>query len=174
MTFELRGENMKLSRKSKVAVVLLMIASSACFSQKWKGIVKGIEGRVGGKNSSQSSSESSSSGSSSSSSSSGFFSNFGSNGKYSDISTYKSKKPAKLSKEASVQKHYKLYEKAENALLKKDYKTAQKYFDEANAIPFTEATPEADALALMDWAGELGRYIGTLNSPSEEEKDKWR
>lgn len=167
---------MKLSRKSKIAVVLLMIASSACFSQKWKGIVKGIEGRVGGKNSSQSTeSSSSSSGSkSSSSSSSSLFSNFSSGGKYSDISTYKSKKPAKLSKEASVQKKYKLYEKAENALLKKDYKTAQKYYDEANAIPFTEATPEADALALVEWGGEIGRYLAVLNGPSEEEKDKWR
>lgn len=167
MTFESRGENMKLSRKSKIAVVLLMIASSACFSQKWKGIVKGIEGRVGGKNSSQSSSESSSS-------SSGFFKNLNGGGKYSDISTYKSKKPTKLSKEASVQKHYKLYEKAENALLKKDYKTAQKYYDDANAIPFTEATPEADALALVEWGGEIGRYLAVLNGPSEEEKDKWR
>jgi len=164
---------MKLSRKSKLVVVLLMIASSACFSQKWKGIVKGIEGRVGGKNSSQSSSESASS-SSSSSSSSGFFKNFSSGGKYSDISTYKSKKPAKVSKEASVQKRYKLYEKSENALLKKDYKTAQKYYDEANAIPFTEATPEADALALVEWGGEIGRYLAVLNRPSEEEKDKWR
>jgi len=159
---------MKLSRKSKLVVVLLMIASSACFSQKWEGIVKGIEGRVGGKNSSQSSSESASS-SSSSSSSSGFFKNFSSGGKYSDISTYKSKKPAKVSKEASVQKRYKLYEKSENALLKKDYKTAQKYYDEANAIPFT-----ADALALVEWGGEIGRYLAVLNRPSEEEKDKWR
>ncbi len=160
---------MKSSKKAKVAVVLLMIASSDCFSQKWKEIVKGIEDRVGGKNSSQSSSESSSS-----SSSFGFFSNFSSGGKYSDISTYKSKKPAKLSKEASVQKRYKLYEKAENALLKKDYKTAQKYYEEAGAVLFTEAAPEADALALMEWAGEMGKYIQTLNATSEEEKDKWR
>lgn len=163
---------MKSSKKAKIAVVLLMIASSACFSQKWKEIVKGIEGRVGGNTSSQSSSESSSQssadsasgGASSSSSISGFFSNFRSGGKYSDISTYKSKKPMKLSREASVQKHYKLYEKAENALLKKDYKTSRKYYEEAGAVPFTEAAPEADTLALMEWAGEMGKYIQTLNA----------
>lgn len=165
---------MKLSRKSKIVLVLLMVAASTCFAQKWKGIVKGIEGRVGGKNGSQQTTESTEKESSSKKSSSLFGGGAGRNGKYSDISTYKSKKPAKLSNEASVQKHYKLYEKAENALLKKDYATAQKYFDEASAVPFTEATPEADALALMDWAGELGRYIGTLNAPSEEEKDMWR
>ena len=44
---------MKLSRKSKVVLVLLMVAASACFAQKWKSLVKGIEGRVGGKNNSQ-------------------------------------------------------------------------------------------------------------------------
>ena len=165
---------MKLSRKSKVVLVLLMVAASTCFAQKWKGIVKGIEGRVGGKNNSQQTTESTEKESSGRTSSSLFGGGAGRNGKDSDIRTYKSKKPAKLSNEASVQKHYKLYEKAENALLKKDYATAQKYFDEASAVPFTEATPEADALALMDWAGELGRYIGTLNAPSEEEKDMWR
>lgn len=165
---------MKLSRKSKVVLVLLMVAASACFAQKWKSLVKGIEGRVGGKNNSQQTTESTEKESSSKKSSSLFGGGAGRNGKYSDISTYKSKKPAKLSNEASVQKHYKLYEKAENALLKKDYATAQKYFDEASAVPFTEATPEADAMALMDWARELGMYIGTLNAPSEEEKDKWR
>ena len=165
---------MKLSRKSKVLLVLLMVAASTCFAQKWKSLVKGIEGRVGGKNNSQQTTESTEKESSSGKSGSLFGGGIGGRGKYSDISTYKSKKPAKLSNEASVQKQYKLYEKAENALLKKDYKTAQKYFDEAGAVPFTEATPEADALALMDWARELGMYIGTLNAPSEEEKDKWR
>ena len=34
---------MKLSRKSKVVLVLLMVAASACFAQKWKSLVKGIE-----------------------------------------------------------------------------------------------------------------------------------
>lgn len=165
---------MKLSRKSKVVLVLLMVAASACFAQKWKSLVKGIEGRVGGKNNSQQTTESTEKESSSEKSSSLFGGGAGRNGKYSDISTYKSKKPAKLSNEASVQKHYKLYEKAENALLKKDYATAQKYFDEASAVPFTEATPEADAMALMDWARELGMYIQTLTEPSDEEKDMWR
>ena len=49
---------MKLSRKSKVVLVLLMVAASACFAQKWKSLVKGIEGRVGGKNNSQQTTES--------------------------------------------------------------------------------------------------------------------
>lgn len=31
---------MKLSRKSKVVLVLLMVAASACFAQKWKSLVK--------------------------------------------------------------------------------------------------------------------------------------
>lgn len=150
---------MKLSRKSKVVLVLLMVAASACFAQKWKSLVKGIEGRVGGKNNSQQTTESTEKESSSKKSSSLFGGGAGRNGKYSDISTYKSKKPAKLSNEASVQKHYKLYEKAENALLKKDYATAQKYFDEASAVPFTEATPEADAMALMDWERDLSSWI---------------
>lgn len=165
---------MKLSRKSKVLLVLLMVAASTCFAQKWKSLVKGIEGRVGGKNNSQQTTESTEKESSGRKSSSLFGGGAGRNGKYSDISTYKSKKPTNLSKEDAVQKQYKLYEKSENALLKKDYKTAQKYFDEAGQVPFTINTPEADALALRDWAGELGMYIGTLNAPSEEEKDKWR
>ena len=44
---------MNLSKKSKVALFLLMITTSACFAQNWKGFVKGIEGRVGGKNNPQ-------------------------------------------------------------------------------------------------------------------------
>ena len=166
---------MKLSRKSKVVLVLLMVAASTCFAQKWKGIVKGIEGRVGGKNNSQETTESTEKESSSKKSGSLFGGvGAGRNGKYSDISTYKSKKPTNLSKEDAVQKQYKLYEKSENALLKKDYKTAQKYFDEAGQVPFTINTPEADALALRDWAGEIGMYLSVLNAPSDEEKDMWR
>ena len=44
---------MCLSKKSKIALILIMITASACFAQKWKGIVKGIESRTGGNNNSQ-------------------------------------------------------------------------------------------------------------------------
>ena len=44
---------MNLSKKSKVAMFLLMITTSACFAQNWKSFVKGVEGRVGGKNNPQ-------------------------------------------------------------------------------------------------------------------------
>ncbi|MDO5767423.1 MAG: hypothetical protein Q4P83_07420 [Spirochaetales bacterium] len=44
---------MNLSKKSKVALFLLMITTSACFAQNWKSFVKGVEGRVGGKNNPQ-------------------------------------------------------------------------------------------------------------------------
>ena len=39
--------------KSKIVLILLMFAATSCFAQKWKGLVKGIEGRVGGNNNSQ-------------------------------------------------------------------------------------------------------------------------
>ncbi|WP_294425343.1 hypothetical protein [uncultured Treponema sp.] len=39
--------------KSKIVLILLMVAATSCFAQKWKGLVKGIEGRVGGNNNSQ-------------------------------------------------------------------------------------------------------------------------
>lgn len=44
---------MCLSKKSKIALILIMITASACFAQKWKGIVKGIESRTGGNNNSK-------------------------------------------------------------------------------------------------------------------------
>ena len=47
------GAIMNLSKKSKVALFLLMITTSACFAQNWKSFVKGVEGRVGGKNNPQ-------------------------------------------------------------------------------------------------------------------------
>ena len=91
-----------------------------------------------------------------------------------DLKNYKSKKPAKISKEDSVQKKYKLLEKAEAALLKKDFKTCKKYCDDNNAISFTVNTPEADALAISQWAGDIACYLGYYTAPSEEEKDMWR
>ncbi|MDO5772808.1 MAG: hypothetical protein Q4P16_00680 [Spirochaetales bacterium] len=47
---------MKLSRKSTIVLVLLM-AVSTCFAQKWKNIVKGLGDRVGGKSNSQQATE---------------------------------------------------------------------------------------------------------------------
>lgn len=83
--------------------------------------MKGIEGRIKGNK--QSTGKTSSSSSASSKKSVDPFA--GINGSLTkqnyDLKNYKSKKPAKISKEDSVQKKYKLLEKAEAALLKKRF-----------------------------------------------------
>ena len=47
------GVIMNLSKKSKVALFLLMITTSACFVQNWKSFIKGVEDKIGGKNNTQ-------------------------------------------------------------------------------------------------------------------------
>lgn len=165
---------MKTSKKTKIALAVL-IAASACFAEPgWKNAMKGIEGRIKGNK--QSTGKTASSSSASSKKSVDPFA--GINGSLTkqnyDLKNYKSKKPAKISKEDSVQKKYKLLEKAEAALLKKDFKTCQKYCDDNNAISFTMNTPEADALAISQWAGDIACYLGYYTAPSEEEKNMWR
>lgn len=86
-----------------------------------------------------------------------------------DVKNYKSKRPVNLSKETSVQKKAALLDKAEAALLKKEYKTSQKYLDQFNSISFTGKTPLADAQALGKWSAEIDRYLMNL-SPDREYK----
>ncbi len=131
---------MKLSKKAKIVLVALAVSSVCLSAQSFKDLLKGAGGTSSG-------------------------SIFGST-KY-DIKNYKSKKPAKLSKEASVQKIAALLDKAEAALLKKDYRTSQKYYDQAEAIPFTVNTPEADARAIGEWSGEIGKYLQHLNPDNQ-------
>lgn len=140
---------MKLSKKSKVALVLIMVFSACLSSQAWKSLKRGIEQGIGNAGSS-SVSEST---------------------KY-DVKNYKSKKPANLSKETSVQKKAALLDKAESALLKKEYKTSQKYLDQFNSISFTEKTPLADAQALGKWSAEIDRYLMNLNPDREYKGEK--
>jgi len=139
---------MKLSKKSKVALILIMVSSACLSSQAWKSFTKGIEQSIGNSVSNSMSTSP----------------------KY-DVKNYKSKKPANLSKETSVQKKTALLDKAEAALLKKDYRTSQKYYDQSNKISFTENTPLADAQALGKWSGEIGKYLQYLN-PDNQSAEK--
>ncbi len=143
----LMGVNMKISKKLKTALVLLAVTSVCVSSQSLRGFVRGIQNGI------EKSVSDAILGST-----------------VYDVKNYKSKKPAKLSKEASVQKMSKLLDKSEQALLKKDYKTSQKYYDEACKVSFTEKTPEADAIALSTWMSDIGTYLEYLNPDNQRYK----
>lgn len=125
---------MKLSRKSKVVLVLLMVAASACFAQKWKGLVKGIEGRVGGKNNSQQTTEST--GKEDMPNLPGFNMNVETGPR--NIKNYKSKRPAKIPNEPYLQEMAKKNDNAEKALKKEDFKRAYELFNTSIKAKATE------------------------------------
>ncbi|WP_273464880.1 hypothetical protein [Treponema berlinense] len=102
---------MNLSKKSKVALFLLMITTSACFAQNWKSFVKGVEGRVGGKNNPQTKEQTKTN-------------------KTTESADTK-KTTAKLSNNPQVQKRAAYLTKAEIALNSKDYTAATENYNKA-------------------------------------------
>ena len=118
---------MKLSRKTKIVAVLIVAAASACFAQKWKGIVKGIEGRVGGNGSSQTQA----------------------------AEENYSNKPAKLSNDPSVQKVAAYLTKSEVALNAKDYNSALENYNKASKVKLPKNVAQSDANALNAWSAEI-------------------
>ena len=124
------GVIMNLSRKSKIALAVLavlMLTASACFAQKWKGIVKGIEGRVGGNGSSQTQA----------------------------AEENRSSKPAKLSNDPSVQKVAAYLTKSEIALNAKDYNSALEHYNKAAKVKLPSNVAKSDADALNVWSAEI-------------------
>lgn len=148
---------MKLSRKSKVVLVLLMVAASACFAQKWKSLVKGIEGRVGGKNNSQQTTESA--GKEDMPNLPGFNTNVDTGPR--NIKNYKSKRPAKIPNEPYLQEMAKKNDNAENALKKEDFKRAYELFNTPIKAKATEKIyDDYDGyMAMMDWERDLSSWI---------------
>lgn len=123
---------MCLSKKSKIALILIMITASACFAQKWKGIVKGIEGRTGGNNNSQAIE------------------------KNEPKETNNAKKnTAKLSNNPQVQKKAAYLTKAEVALNSKDYNTAAENYNKAAKTKLPSNVDKSDADILNTWTKEI-------------------
>ena len=123
---------MCLSKKSKTALILIMITASACFAQKWKGIVKGIEGRTGGNNNSQAIE------------------------KNEPKETNNAKKnTAKLSNNPQVQKKAAYLTKAEVALNSKDYNTAAENYNKATKTKLPSNVDKSDADILNTWTKEI-------------------
>lgn len=123
---------MCLSKKSKIALILIMITASACFAQKWKGIVKGIESRTGGNNNSQAIE------------------------KNEPKETNNAKKnTAKLSNNPQVQKKATYLTKAEVALNSKDYNTAAENYNKAAKTKLPSNVDKSDADILNTWTKEI-------------------
>lgn len=123
---------MCLSKKLKTALILIMITASACFAQKWKGIVKGIEGRAGGNNNSQAIE------------------------KNEPKETNNAKKnTAKLSNNPQVQKKAAYLTKAEVALNSKDYNTAAENYNKAAKTKLPSNVDKSDADILNTWTKEI-------------------
>lgn len=123
---------MCLSKKSKIALILIMITASACFAQKWKGIVKGIESRTGGNNNSQAIE------------------------KNEPKETNNAKKnTAKLSNNPQVQKKAAYLTKAEVALNSKDYNTAAENYNKAAKTKLPSNVDKSDADILNTWTKEI-------------------
>lgn len=123
---------MCLSKKLKTALILIMITASACFAQKWKGIVKGIEGRTGGNNNSQAIE------------------------KNEPKETNNAKKnTAKLSNNPQVQKKAAYLTKAEVALNSKDYNTAAENYNKAAKTKLPSNVDKSDADILNTWTKEI-------------------
>ena len=129
------GVIMNVSKKSKVVIVALMVAVSSCFAQKWKGLVKGIEGRVGGKNNSQTTEQTQA------------------------IETTEQnntkKNTAKLSNNPQVQKVAAYLTKAEIALNSKDYNTATENYNSAAKVKLPKNVDKSDADILNAWSAEI-------------------
>lgn len=123
---------MCLSKKLKTALILIMITASACFAQKWKGIVKGIESRTGGNNNSQAIE------------------------KNEPKETNNAKKnTAKLSNNPQVQKKAAYLTKAEVALNSKDYNTATENYNKAAKTKLPSNVDKSDADILNTWTKEI-------------------
>lgn len=123
---------MCLSKKSKTALILIMITASACFAQKWKGIVKGIEGRTGGNNNSQAIEKN----------------------EPKEMNNAK-KNTAKLSNNPQVQKKAAYLTKAEVALNSKDYNTAAENYNKAAKTKLPSNVDKSDADILNTWTKEI-------------------
>ena len=126
---------MNLSKKSKVALFLLMITTFACFAQNWKSFAKGIEGRVGGKNTSQTNEQTKSN-------------------KTTESADTK-KTTAKLSNNPQVQKRAAYLTKAEIALNSKDYNAATENYNKAVKTKLPSNVDKSDADTLNTWASEI-------------------
>ena len=124
---------MNLSKKSKVMLFLLMITTSACFAQNWKGFVKGVEGRVGGKNNPQTKEQTN---------------------KTTEPADTK-KTTANLSNNPQVQKRAAYLIKAEIALNSKDYTAAAENYNKAVKTKLPSNVDKSDADILKTWAAEI-------------------
>ena len=121
--------------KSKIVLILLMVAATSCFAQKWKGLVKGIEGRVGGNNNSQTTEQTQA---------------------IEQTETNNAKKnTAKLSNNPQVQKVAAYLTKAEIALNSKDYRTASENYNKAVKTKLPSNVDKSDADTLNAWATEI-------------------
>lgn len=151
---------MKLSRKSTVVLVLLMVAASACFGQKWKNIVKGLGDRVGGNNNSQQSAESTEK--EDMPNLPGFNMNVDTSMR--NIKNYKSKRPAKIPNEPYLQEMAKKNDNAEKALKKEDFKRAYDLFNTPIKAKATEKIyDDYDGyMAMMDWERDLASWVNTF------------
>lgn len=123
---------MNLSKKSKVAMFLLMITTSACFAQNWKSFVKGVESRVGEKNAPQTKEQT----------------------KTTESADTK-KMTAKLSNNPQVQKRAAYLTKAEIALNSKDYTAATENYNKAVKTKLPSNVDKSDADILKTWAAEI-------------------
>ena len=129
---------MCLSKKSKVVLILLMVAATSCFAQKWKSLVNGIEGRVGGKNNSQTTEQTQAI------------------EQTEPTETNNTKKnTAKLSNNPQVQKKAAYLTKAEIALNSKDYNTAAENYNKAVKTKLPSNVEKSDADTLNAWATEI-------------------
>ena len=129
------GAIMNLSKKSKVALFLLMITTSACFAQNWKSFVKGVEDRIGGKNNPQTKEQTKT------------------NETTESVATKKT--TAKLSNNPQVQKRAAYLTKAEIALNSKDYTAATENYNKAVKTKLPSNVDKSDADILNTWAAEI-------------------
>ena len=132
--------------KSKIVLILLMVAATSCFAQKWKGLVKGIEGRVGGNNNSQTTEQTQA---------------------IEQTETNNAKKnTAKLSNNPQVQKVAAYLTKTEIALNSKDYRTATENYNSAAKVKLPKNVEKSDADILNAWSAEIYSRIQYHNIKS--------
>ena len=129
------GVIMNLSKKSKVALFLLMITTSACFAQNWKSFVKGVEDRIGEKNNPQTKEQTKTN-------------------KTTESADTK-KTTAKLSNNPQVQKRAAYLTKAEIALKSEDYTAATENYNRAVKTKLPSNVDKSDADTLNAWAAEI-------------------
>ena len=123
---------MCLSKKSKIVAILLIATATSCFSQKWKGIVKGIGNRASGNTNSQAIE------------------------KTEPAETNNAKKnTAKLSNNPQVQTKAAYLTKAEVVLNSKDYNTATENYNKAVKTKLPKNVDKSDADILNTWTKEI-------------------